>query len=78
MAACDLWNTQENSNMQESRLQEIYCTEEIPQQWASDYCLIPNQQFFRYIMEKTIYISIRWWWCTRPMCGVDFYSVSSL
>jgi hypothetical protein len=45
-------------------------------------CLTPTQQFFNYIMARTSYFSMRWWWgplCTRPTCLlVGFYSASSL
>ena len=37
--------------------------------WVSDCCLMPNQQFFSYIMARTSWFSMRWWWdpiCTRP------------
>jgi hypothetical protein len=36
---------------------------------VSDCCLMPIQQFFTYIMARTM----RWWWgllCTRPTCLV--------
>ena len=32
-------------------------------EWVSDYCLMPNEQFFRHIMVRTSYILMRWWWC---------------
>jgi len=38
---------------------------------VSDGCLMPTQQFFRNIMAKTSYFSMRWWWgplCSRPTC----------
>jgi len=30
---------------------------------------MPTQQFFSYIMARTCYFSMKWWWgpvCTRP------------
>jgi hypothetical protein len=33
--------------------------------------ITPTQQFFSYIMARTSYISMRWWWCL-------LYSASSL
>ena len=30
--------------------------------WVSDYCLTTNKQIFSYIMARTSYFSIRWWW----------------
>jgi len=47
---------------------------------VSDCFLMPSEQCFSYFMERTRYISIRWWWCplcTRPTLLV-FWSVSSL
>jgi len=39
---------------------------------------MPSEQFFSYIMARTSYILMRWYWwcplCTRPTC----YSASSL
>jgi len=35
---------------------------------VSDCCLMPPQQLFSYIMARTSYFSMRWWWgslCTR-------------
>ena len=29
---------------------------------GSDCCLMPIQQFFSYIMARTCYFSMRWWW----------------
>jgi len=35
-----------------------------------DYCLVPSETFFSYIMAITSYNFIKWWWwclhCTRP------------
>ena len=31
---------------------------QIKSEWASDCCLMPNEQFFSYIMARTSYI---WW-----------------
>jgi len=43
---------------------------------VSDYCITPNEQFFSYIMARTIYVLIRWWWwcllCTRTTCWIGF------
>jgi len=33
---------------------------------VSDCCLTPSEQFVSYIMTRTNYISLRWWWC--PLC----------
>ena len=38
---------------------------------VSDCCLESTQQFFSYIMVRTSYLSMEWWWgplCTRPIC----------
>jgi len=35
---------------------------------VSDCCLMPIQQIFSYILARTSYFSMRWWWgplCTR-------------
>ena len=49
--------------------------------WVSDCCLMPNEQFFRYFMERTSYIR----WDDHDVCFVidqhadlDFYSASSM
>ena len=34
--------------------------------WVSDFCLITSEHFFGYIMTKTSYILMRWWW--RALC----------
>jgi len=34
--------------------------------WVSDCCLIPNEQYFSHIMERTSYIQCNWLW--RPFC----------
>jgi len=36
---------------------------------VSDYCLMPIEIMFGYIMVRSSYITRRWWWCpfcTRP------------
>jgi hypothetical protein len=44
-----------------------------------DYCLMPNEQFFRCIIARTSYISMRWWsWCRDQHAELAFYSASSL
>jgi hypothetical protein len=42
--------------------------------WVSDCCLMPKEQFFIFIIERTSYISIKWWCllCTIPKCLVGF------
>jgi hypothetical protein len=43
--------------------------------------LTPTQQFFSYIMARTCWFSMIWWWgplCSSPTCLVGFYSASSL
>jgi hypothetical protein len=50
-------------------------------EWVSDYCWTWNEQFFSYIMARTNYILMRWWWCplcSRPTHLLDFYSAGSL
>ena len=45
--------------------------------WVSDCCLMPIQQFFSYIMARTSWFSMRWWWgllCTRPTVLAGFLS----
>jgi len=32
----------------------------------SDCFLMTSEQYFSYIMARTSYISMRWWWC--PLC----------
>ena len=48
----------------------------------SDYCLASNEQFVSYIMGRTTYILMRWWWrcpfCTRPIRWDAFYGARSL
>ena len=42
----------------------------------SDFWLTPTQQFFSYIMARTIFVSMRWWrglLCTRPTRLVGFF-----
>jgi len=42
---------------------------------VSDYSLAPCELCFRYIIARTSYISMRWWWCSlysRPTCLVGF------
>jgi len=37
--------------------------------------VIIGEQFFSYILARTNYISVRWWWClfcTRPTCWLGF------
>ena len=37
--------------------------------WVSDYCLMPSKQYVSYVMARTSYILMRWWWCllcTKP------------
>jgi len=29
---------------------------------VSAFCLLSTEQFFRHIMARTSYISMRWWW----------------
>jgi len=29
----------------------------------SEWCLMPTQQFVSYIMARTSYILMGWWWC---------------
>jgi len=44
-------------------------------EWVSDCSLTPIQQFFSYIVARTSWFSMRWWWgplCTRPTCWVGF------
>jgi len=39
------------------------------------------RHFFSYIMARSSYNSIRWWWCrlcTRPTHWVDLHNASSL
>jgi uncharacterized protein YcaQ len=64
------------------------------EEWVSDYCLSPNEQFFSYIMARTSYnfSAISWreqvtiWWddddnvhfVLDEHTELDFYSVSSL
>ena len=46
--------------------------------WLSNCWLMPTQQFFSYIMARTSYFSMRWWWgqlCTRPTSSVGFFIV---
>jgi hypothetical protein len=31
--------------------------------YRSNWCWMPNEQYFKYIMMRTNYISMRWWWC---------------
>jgi hypothetical protein len=41
---------------------------------VSDYCLMPTQQFFSYILARMRF-SMKWWWgplCTRPTRLVGF------
>jgi len=36
---------------------------------------MPSEQFFGYLMARTSYILIRWWWCTlcsRPTRLAEF------
>lgn len=36
--------------------------------WFSDWCLMPRELYFSYIMSGTRYISLRWWRC--PLCTI--------
>ena len=50
--------------------------------FESEWLLLrPTQQFFNYIMARTIQFSMRWWWgplCPRPTHLFGFLSASSL
>jgi hypothetical protein len=44
---------------------------------VSDCCLTPTQRLFSYIMARTSYFSMRWWWgplCTRST-GLDKFCI---
>ena len=56
----------ENHRPVASHWQMAILSENLVIAWLSDRCLMPSEQFFSYIMVKTSYISIRWWWC--PLC----------
>ena len=46
----------------------------------SDYCWMPTQQFFSYIMARKSWFSMRWWWgqlWSRPTRWVGFFIVHS-
>jgi len=48
---------------------------------VSDCCLALTQQCFSYIMARTSYFSMRWWWgllCSRRTSFVGLYSASTL
>jgi hypothetical protein len=47
-------------------------------EWVSDCCSTPIQLFFSYIMARTGWLSMRWWWilpCSRPTRWVEFFIV---
>jgi hypothetical protein len=47
-------------------------------EWMSDCCLTPTHQIVSYIMARTSYFAMRWWWgsfCNRQTRLIGFFLV---
>ena len=47
-------------------------------EWVSDCSLTPKDQLFNYIMKRTSYISMRWWWSQFCLDIQDFQNITDL